>query len=161
MGYKPSRKTFNIHYEQFPGLEILTYGMTNDEMLGFRIELDPRAMMGKSKVEQLELLTPFVSKVIKWNLEHPDVFAGNDPRDDIPCPTCGAMPGDEVPVSAEALLCFDTSFLVPLLYGWMKGVAGIDDLKELISNNGKKNGLGQEMTTQIMQELGMQQNPII
>lgn len=107
MGYRRSRKTYHITYEEFPGLEIDMRSVPVGDLLDV---LQLTADMGKqpTKAQMRKLFSAFTEQIVSWTYEDED--------------------GKPLPPAVETLMAEDDfGFVVKLITGWVRGVTGQQD----------------------------------
>lgn len=139
-GYKPKAERYSIEYRQYPGLLITAKGTT----LGRLQKLSAMKLtVNEQDVGKVRsVFAFFTSRVITWNLTHPEVEL--DDEDDVmieddgnpACPVCGLHEDQLLPTTPEALYCLELKFILSLIFGWMAVIAGASDPKEPSSSNG-------------------------
>lgn len=147
MGYRPTRKLYEISYKQYPGLVVVAYGTT----MGTLLET-PDSLSGLTEYairNQKAILTEFIDCIDEWNVEHPDTL------DDKECPRCGYITGALIPPTLKTIGCLDTSFVMDLFQGWQEAITRIPDPKEQRSYDG-----GKIIQEEVMRKLGELQNPL-
>lgn len=139
-GYKPKKILHNVTYVQYPGLLISSKGTTIgklQKLAGMKITVNEK---DQEKVDYVFKF--FTSRVITWNLLHPEIEIDDDSNapdgtDMLECPVCGLHEDDLLPTTHEGLYCLDMSFVLSLIFGWMAAIAGASDPKGLNSSDGE------------------------
>lgn len=147
MGYRPARTVYTLEFEDYPGMEVSCYGSA----LGELIEVSDLqfSMSEVDKNKQKEIFTFFASKLVTWNLEHPEVSTT-----DGLCSSCGSKPGVPLPTTVEGMLCLELKFIMTIILNWVAAMTRVSDPKGLSSNSG-----GMNMQDMMMQ-LGQLQSPM-
>lgn len=141
MGYQPPRKVYSVEFERHPGLEMSCYGASIGELLDtsdlkFRVNVSPE--------EQRKLFEFFQSRLVTWNVEHPECPLDNDGN----CARCGMKPGNMLPTTVEGMFCLDISFVMDLIMGWMTAVVQVSLPKGMNSLSGAPN-IPEEVMSQL------------
>lgn len=138
MGYKPTAKLYNLEFTDYPGLEMFARGAS----LGKLLELG-QIKMSPDMSEELrdKVFGFFVTRVAKWNLEHPEIEPLDDGRVPAECPRCGLAEDIPMPISLESLMCLDITFVFALIVGWMSILTRVAAPKEQSSDDGETNSL--------------------
>jgi hypothetical protein len=152
MGFKPQRKTYNLAFEDYPGLEVRAIGASLGELekLNALSPEDPQNMVA--------LMEFFDAKILEWNMEHPAVKGGGA------CSRCGLTEDTPVPPTATNMLCIDFDILLGIIMGWARTMARVAIPKEMSSSSGGSSGLGGNpshgMDAEIMKRLAALQSPL-
>lgn len=149
MGYKPNRKLYRLEFEDYPGLEI-TATSTSLGKLMHLASMELRLGSGIPESERTELFEFFASKIVTWNVEHPEL---DTTREDGTCLQCGLAEGAPLPTTLEGILCLDLTFTMSIIIGWMTTLTKASLPKGMSLKNG---GIVPE---DLMKQLGELQSP--
>ena len=145
MGYRPSRKIYNLEFEDYPGLEVkctsTSFG-TLMELASIKVQLGE-----KDREKLLELFNKFAECLTSWNVEHPDLTEDEKARDR--CTQCGFTAGDPLPPTLQSILCLDLDLTMQIIFGWMMAVARASLPKGTSLNDGGPNGPEQQLMMQL------------
>lgn len=134
MGYKPTKKVYQLSFTDFPGLEIDAVSTSLGRLMHLgtlNIRMDE-----PDEEKKMELFKTFAGCLVRWNIEHPEIA---DPNEDGTCPRCGLLEGIAMPCTVQSLMCLDLDFIMPLLFGWMATVSRVSVPKDLSLSDGGKN----------------------
>lgn len=140
MGYKPSRKMYDLVFEDYPGLEVCMYGTTIGRLESL-VKLGQN-MASATHEQQMSIFSLLTSNLVSWNIEHPELETVRQPdTGDFITPTacilCGAAAGDPLPSTATALKCLELGFVVSIMNGWMQALGGVSGPKAQSFNSGE------------------------
>ncbi|HTS05698.1 MAG TPA: hypothetical protein VMP68_08950 [Candidatus Eisenbacteria bacterium] len=127
MSYKPESKLYELAYETMPGLVITAKGMTIGEMNRMQ-DMDAQ-LRSTDETLRLQIFEFFASKIITWNVVHPDVLGDT-------CAVCGLPSDAELPPTVAGLLCLDLSTVIGMLTGWVYSIARVSVPKEMSLSSG-------------------------
>jgi hypothetical protein len=158
MGYKPVKKVYSLEFVDHPGLEVVTRGATLGEIKA--VQKMNINVNEKDEEKKLEVFHFFASKLISWNMEHPEVET-----DQPTCALCGLQEDAPLPTTVNGMLCLELHLIITIIKGWVFAVARVADPKEMSLNDGESNGLESPpqngITPETMQRLETLQNPMI
>lgn len=140
MGYRPPSKHYEMEFTDHPGLEVTARGASIGELLNMStvdIKLN-------NPEEAKKVFEFFSSRVITWNVEHPEVSTMHGA-----CPRCGMNEGQPLPSTVEGMLCLDMSFIMGIIFGWINHLMRVSVPKELNLNGGGPNLT--DLTSQLAQ----------
>jgi hypothetical protein len=149
MSYKPQSKLYDLEFQDFPGLEVRTRSASIGEIqksyqLNVKIdETDPE--------KQSAIFTFFESKLVSWNLVHPEL-SGVDENGK--CALCGLAEDDPMPPTKLGMMCLDLGLIMSIITGWITTVARVTPPKGQSSNSG-----GIDIPEEVMRQLEMLQSP--
>lgn len=152
MGYKPTAKHYELSFTQFPGLEVTAKGATLGEIetiQGMNISVNE-----KDPEKRMEIFRFFEKKLVKWNLEHPEVTGEV-------CADCGLAEDDPMPTTVRSMLCLEADMILQIVIGWVFAIARASLPKEMNLSSGGKTGplnTPQELTEELMRQLEKAQN---
>lgn len=149
MGYKPTKKIYQLSFTDFPGLEVDATSTSLGKLMHLgtlNIQLNET-----DESKRMELFTEFAACLVRWNIEHPAVTAKQ--ADSMACANCGLVEDVPMPVSLQSLLCLDLDFIMPIIFGWMMAIARVNVPKELSLSDG-----GRRIQEDLMRQLGQHQN---
>lgn len=150
MGFKPTVTTYDLKFSDVPGLEVEARGATLAE-LEYVSALNPR-LNEPDEAKRMEAFLFFESKLISWNVDHPDVHN----KDGSPeCKVCGKAADTPLPPTVEGMRCIEFGLTMGMINGWVLAVARVGGPKALNSNGG-----GVNIPEELMQELERLQNPV-
>src|ERR1700755_985755 len=131
MGYKPAAKFYDLEFEDFPGLEVKMRSASLGEIKhAYSLNIN---MQEKDPDKQMEAFKFFESKLVSWNLEHPEVEGGGN------CPQCGLTEDQAMLPVVECMLCLELSMLLKMLMGWINTMATVAGPKGMNSLPGGNN----------------------
>lgn len=148
MGYKPEPKQYQVEFEKHPGLEMSCYGATIGELLDTS---NLQFNMGMDEESKRKVFDFFQSRLITWNVEHPDCRMDEDGN----CVRCGIKPGNPLPTTTEGMFCLELTFVMDLIMGWMTAIVQVSLPKGMNFSNGVP-GIPEE----VMNQLANLQNPL-
>lgn len=154
MSYKPGRKIYELTYVDYPGLEVRMHGTTIGKLEALsKLAANISAATPEQKMSIFQF---FVSKLISWNIVHPEVIteASDGPQEGV-CANCGMMEDDPLPTTPAGLGCLELEFVTNIIRGWMETIGGASGPKAPNISNG-----GMNTETQ-MNRLGNLQSPLI
>jgi hypothetical protein len=153
MGYRPVKKLYRMTFVDYPGLEITAKGTSIGKLLDMaKAKL---TMNDAGEETRMEIFTFFASRIIKWNLEHPEIdFVNDDGTSTETCPTCGLAEGDELPATVGGLQCLELQFVMTIMFGWMETVSKASAPK------GQSSSSGETTPDMQMQRLSELQSPL-
>lgn len=162
MGYKPVSKLLDLEFVDYPGLEIRTRSASIAEIKKAQdLNIDVNRK-GASDEEKLEAFSFFEKKIVKWNMEHPELEV-TDENDPTRCAFCGLKEDDPMPPTMTSMMCLDFGLMIAVIFGWIRTVAQVSIPKELSTNNGAMSGPGMLLRdgveTETMRKLEALQNP--
>jgi len=146
MGYKPTKKVYELNFTDFPGLEITATSTALGKLLHLgtlNVQLNE-----PDEAKKMELFSTFASCLTAWNVDHPALNDGEEV-----CPHCGLAEDVRMPCTVTSLLCLDLDFIMPLIFGWMATVSRISVPKEMTLSDGGKN-----IQEEVMKMLGQHPN---
>jgi hypothetical protein len=151
MGYKPTRKVYDIQFTDYPGLEI----KATSTSLGKLMQLsDMQLNLNEPDAEKrLEVFTVFAGCIVSWNMEHPELTEDNKQPDSMCCKDCGLMEGIALPATVQGMMCLELGFMMSLIFGWMAAISRVNVPKELSLSNG-----GNDIPGEVMRLLGQHPN---
>lgn len=127
-GYKPSKKTFRVRFEDYPGLLVVCKSVN----LGTLTKLN--ALAGSNDPDDAKAAFGFFAKrIITWNMEHPDL----DDDDEETCPVCGSEPGAMLPSTVDGMMCLEVDFVMKLILGWVQAITSVPAPKAPNSSDGE------------------------
>lgn len=148
-GYKPTSTKLNLKFPEYPGLMILARGTT----IGKLQKISGMKMTAREQdAEKVAyIFTFFATRIVTWNLTHPEVELDEEaPHDwDGTCPNCGLKEDQLLPTTAEGMYCLELSFILSLIFGWIKAVASAADPKAQNSSNGETSTHMAELMSQL------------
>lgn len=150
MGFKPTTNTYELVFDDMPGLEVTARGGSMAELLEMESlkvtinEPDP-----KKKLAVFEFLS---SRIITWNMDHPDTNKVDGEWQ--PCTKCGLVPDAPLPSTVEHMMCLELSTIMSVFFGWIFAVARLSLPKGMSSNDG-----GLNIQEELMKELANLQSP--
>lgn len=157
MGYKPSKKTFQLELEDYPGMEVTVRSSSMGQLLEMEsLKVSVNEPDPKKKLAVFDFMA---GRIITWNVDHPDTDGPDtdekkwNPLED-PCPRCGLVAGQPLPTTSDAMLCLEMDMVMNLFFGWIFAVARVSLPKGMGSNVG-----GMNLQEELMNELGRLQNP--
>lgn len=106
MGYRRSRKLYDLTFEEFPDLEMRCTGLPIGDLLEI-LQLAEALGAKPDKEKADDLFGRFADHIVSWNYQDED---GNDLK-----PTLETLQGE------------DTDFVVKLISGWAGAIAGAPD----------------------------------
>lgn len=133
-GYIPERKRYALTFEDHPGLEIVCKSASLGKMLS--LAQQPLSLAQLTSEKQDEIFGFFVSRVITWNLQHPEV---DNATDGGTCLACGLRKGELLPTEKIYLYCLDLEFVMPIVWSWMNAIIRVAGPKEKNTSNGTTN----------------------
>lgn len=158
MGYKPEKKYYQLNFADYPGLEVHAKGTS----LGKLVELQSMDinLAIKNDTEKMKLFTYFSTRIITWNVEHPEIDepVKNDYHQWV-CPQCNLAEGDPLPTSVDGLKCLELGFVMSLITGWMQGITRVAVPKSLSFNDGEMNSQLESLMNQIENNQNQQTLP--
>jgi len=146
MGYKPTKKVYELNFTDFPGLEISATSCALGKLMHLgtlNIRMDEQ-----DEDKKMELFNTFAACLMSWNMEHPALNDGDEV-----CLACGLAEDAPMPCTVDSLLCLDLDFIMPILFGWMAAVSRISVPKGLSLSDG-----GRNIQEEAMRLLGQHQN---
>lgn len=150
MGYTPVRKTYELAFEDYPGLEV----MCRPTPLGKLMEVsDMKVDLNASDEDKMKVFNIFIDCVASWNIQHPEL----DKPDTRTCERCGLNVGDPLPCTLTGMLCLDLDFLMVVIFGWLGAISRVSVPKGMSFNSGGTNVAIENM----MNQLAQQQSPPI
>lgn len=137
MGYQPSRKLYNLQFEDYPGLEVSAAGTS----LGRLMHLSSLNVQINEQDEEkrMEVFKFFAGQLVSWNMEHPTLEETEVIEGETVCANCNVAEGAPMPCTLESLLCLELSFIMKIIFGWMSAIARVSIPKELTLSDGGKN----------------------
>lgn len=149
---KVSAQIYNLHFSEYPDLEIKCKG-TSIAKLQWLQSLNVN--VNKPEDAMYPAFDYIVSRVVSWNLEHPDIEDDEDKNDDGTCVHCGLHPdsGEPLPLVRQSLMCQGMSFFGRFVFGYMFAVARVSVPKEMSLNDGAPN-----IQEEVMSRLAAMQN---
>jgi hypothetical protein len=124
-----------MQFDAYPGLEVTTIGAS----LGRMLDLGPsRVSLDMSREEQLKMFDFFATRIVTWNVEHPDLTDDERTPEGL-CVRCGLAEDMPLPTTITGLLCLDPSFITALIMGWMEAVTRVSGPKGQSTNDGGLN----------------------
>lgn len=135
MSYRPSRKTYNLVFEDFPGLEVTALSASLKEIDS--VETLNQDTTRPEKERRMVLFQLFADKLVSWNMEHPDT-------------------GEALPPTLAGILELDLDFIMPIIIGWVTTITRASLPKGMNSSNGVNDSLSEEA----MKLLATMQNPV-
>lgn len=156
MGYKPARKTFQLVFDDHPGLEATARGGSMGQLLEMetlKVSVNERDPKKKMAVFQF-----MADRLVTWNMQHPDVDTANPTED--PCPRCGLTSGQPMPTTVDAMMCLELELVMNIFFGWIFAVARVSLPKGMNLNSGEMNS-PEDLMSQLgkLQSLGKLQEP--
>jgi hypothetical protein len=152
VSFKPTSKKYNLTYANIPGLEICAKGTTLgklQEFSGAEVSLS-----NQNREKARELMSFFASRIITWNVVHPEVE--DAVIDGTPvCPACGLAEDAPLPTTLKGMECLEMSLVLSIMFGWVAAIASVSDPKEQNSNGG-----GTNIPEELMSMLGDLQSPL-
>lgn len=164
MSFKPKSQKYNLKFGNIPGLEICAKGTTLgklQEFSGANISLSEA-----NREKATELMAFFASRIITWNIVHPEVEINDDGTQEAydqahdemitpPCPVCGLMEDDPLPTTLKGMECLEMSFVLSIMFGWVAAIASASDPKEQNLRSGAN-----DIPSELMSALGALQSPL-
>lgn len=150
MGYKPTTSSYELVFEDMPGLTVTARGGSMAELIEMESlkvsinESDPR-----KKLAVFEFLS---SRIITWDMEHPDTKKVEDEWQ--PCARCGLLPDAPLPSNVEHMMCLELSTIMSVFFGWIFAVARLSLPKGMNLSDG-----GPNIQEELMSQLAKLQNP--
>lgn len=141
MGWTQPETVYQIEYQEYPGLEVTTYGASIGELL----QAGRMPLQGGSNLSEEDAKNAFgffAEKIVTWNVEHPR----RNIKDGV-CKVCGLAPGQPLPSTVDGLLCLDFTVALKIMFGWMNHLMRVSAPKELSSS------LGENEPEDLMQKL--------
>jgi hypothetical protein len=123
MLYRPTRKTYNLAFEDFPGIEITALSASLKEIDS--VETLNQDTSRPEKERRMVLFQLFADKLVSWNVAHPDT-------------------GEALPPTLDGLLELDLEFIMPLIIGWVTTITRASLPKGMNSSNGANASLSEE-----------------
>lgn len=148
MGYKPVSNTYNLTFEAYPGLQLKVRSLSIGELArsyNFNMNLNV-----PDPAKQTEIFDFFSSKIVSWNMEHPEVE--NDSKI---CTVCELTEGAELPPTTAGMLCLELNMVMTIIFNWINTVAKVANPKGSNSSNG-----GVTIPEDIMKQLEALQSPM-
>lgn len=144
MGYQPSKKLYNLMFEDFPGLEVVAAGTSLGKLMHLS-SLDIQ-INEPDEEKRMYVFKFFAGQLVKWNVDHPEIDTLDD-LEEVPegegskmvCRLCKCMPGAPMPCTVASLLCLELSFIMRIIFGWMSAIARVSVPKELSLSAGGNN----------------------
>lgn len=137
MGYKPTKKVYELRFTDFPGLEIDAVSTSLGKLMQIgqlNVQInDP------DPAKRLELFSAFADCMVRWNIEHPALSDENKQPDSMACAACGLAEDEPMPCTVTSLQCLDLDFIMPLIFGWIATISRVSFPKELSLNSGALN----------------------
>jgi hypothetical protein len=146
MGYKPTKKVYELSFTDFPGLEIDAVSTSLGKLMRVG-ELNVR-IDEPDQEKRMELFSIFTGCIARWNMEHPALPQGVDR-----CANCNLVEDDPMPVNVTSLLCLDLDFIMPIIFGWVATISRVSVPKELSLSDG-----GRSIPEEVMKLLGQHPN---
>lgn len=144
MGYQPTRKLYNLQFEDFPGLEVAAKGTSLGKLMhlaSLNLQINE-----PDEAKRMEVFEIFAGQLVSWNIDHPEIDNLDD-LTEVPtaggsmmvCSQCKVQPGAPMPCTLESLLCLELDFIMKIIVGWMGAIARVSVPKELNLSNGGSN----------------------
>lgn len=149
--YQPQRKIYNMQFEAYPGLEVSAQSASLGRLFKFQ-SMSNMPLSEMSAEFQKSIFGFFASRIITWNVTHPELDA--DEEESGVCSVCGMAAGAPLPTTQESMFCLPLEFIMDIIKGWMTTLMRVSDPKDESSNNGGNNTL-----EEMMKRLGEMQNP--
>lgn len=147
MGYKPEKTVYNLEFADREGLEVSAKSATLGEIEKVqKLRVD---MHEQDEAKRMELFNFFSSKLIKWNVEHPDTDDGG------PCAVCGLLPDIALPATTASMMCLDLDFVMEIIIGWVFAVARVSAPKGMSLKHGES-----DIPEEVRKRLETLQNPV-
>lgn len=147
MGYRPEPKIYNLEFADRPGLEVSARSATLGEIT--YVSALTVNVHEKDEAKRMEVFSFFANKLIKWNIEHPELDGAA-----IACPACGLLEGAEMPPTVDSMKCLELELIMAIITGWVFAVARVSLPKGMSSNGG-----GINIPEDMMRKLETLQNP--
>lgn len=135
MGFKPERKTFELVFEDYPGLEAIARGGSMGQLL--EMENLKVTVNEPDPTKKMAVFQFMADRLVTWNMEHPDVDTDKPTED--PCPHCGMTAGQPMPTTVNAMMCLELEMVMGIFFGWIFAVARVSLPKGLNLNDGEMN----------------------
>lgn len=143
--YKPSRKIYQLQFEQFPGMAVHAYSAS----LGQIIDLDGMDRSKLSATQIHSMMELLADHIAVWNLVHPDIPQG---KGDV-CPRCGLAPEMPMPTAVKYMFCLDQELMLAIIFGWVTAMVRVSVPKEMTALSGSN-----EKMSELIKTLGELQN---
>lgn len=132
MGYKPTSRTFLLHFEAYEGLEVIARSAQLAEFLTL-MDTNVSATDFSGNMRLFE----FVEKrIVSWNIDHPEIMSRDENGK---CTKCGLAEGESLPATAKHMLCLDFDFIMEIIGAWLGTIASVTVPKGLNLSNGANN----------------------
>lgn len=149
MGYKPTKKRYNLVFEDYPGLEVSLSGLTIQEVEHMQLLEEEMKHLKQGSPEaaekQHEMFSFIAQHTIAWNFEHPEVPGGRE------CPACGLAEDAPMPISVASIKCIELDIIMAIQINWVMACARVSLPKGMNSSNG--GGTTPELNTQAIEQL--------
>lgn len=150
MGYRPTRKMYELAFADYPGLEVTC----KPTPLGRLMDVsEMKINLNSNDEDKMKVFDIFIGCLAKWNIEHPEL----DADDTHTCDRCGLNVGDPLPHTLAGILCLDLDFIMVIIFGWIGAISRVSVPKGMSFNDGEMNAV----TTDMMNQLGQLQSPPI
>lgn len=147
MGYRPDKKIYNLAFADRPGLEVSAKSATLGEIT--YVSSLTVNVHEKDEAKRMEVFSFFANKLIKWNIEHPELDTPGNV-----CSLCGLAEGADMPPTMESMKCLELDLIMSIITGWVFAAARVALPKGMNSNGG-----GMNIPEEVMKQLETLQNP--
>jgi hypothetical protein len=120
MGYKPQANVYVLNFVdgQYEGLIVKMKSMTIGRLSSFVKE----GWDSKDPAKNLEVFDFIASKIVEWNIDHPEI---DDPDVNGNCRVCGLLEDAPLPKTGKSFLCLDIVLITKILNTWTQAVASV------------------------------------